>query len=181
VSASPDPGTRTLLARGRRRGPVPGLWTRPVSRLDLERVAAVEQAIYAFPWTAGNFGDSLLAGYDCWLYEEDDGQLAGYAIVMWLPDEVHLLNLSIAAKRQRQGIGRAVLEWLCRDAAERGAQGMLLEVRPSNVPALSLYESAGFSRIGIRKRYYPAAEGAREDAWVLFRRFADTQAAQRDE
>jgi ribosomal-protein-alanine acetyltransferase len=146
-----------------------------MARPDVARVAEIERVIYPFPWTAGNFSDSLVAGYDCWVFEEDEGELACYAILMWIPDEVHLLNLSVAAHRQRRGIGRAVLEWLCADATRRGAQGMLLEVRPSNTPALLLYESACFYRIGIRKRYYPAPEGAREDAWVMFRRFPDRQ------
>ena len=96
--------------------------------------------------------------------------LLGYAVLMWIPDEVHLLNLSVAAPRQGQGLGRATLEWLCADAVARGAHGMLLEVRPSNQPALRLYETSRFERIGIRRRYYPAPGSEREDAWVYFRR-----------
>jgi ribosomal protein S18 acetylase RimI-like enzyme len=47
---------------------------------------------------------------------------------------------------------------------------MLLEVRPSNTPALRLYERKGFMRVGLRRRYYPAHDGAREDAIVMIRR-----------
>ncbi len=155
----------------RRIGPLAGMWSRPLTKYDLPRVVAIEQDIYEFPWTAGNFADSMIAGYDCWLFEDDRGELRGYAIVMWIPDEVHLLNLSMAERWQGCGIGRAALAWLCADVRARGAHGMLLEVRPSNLPARSLYESTGFERIGVRRRYYPAALGAREDAWVLFKRF----------
>jgi len=63
-----------------------------------------------------------------------------------------------------------MLDWLVRDAARRGARGMMLEVRPSNERAIALYRSSGFDEIGVRKRYYPDADGAREDARVLFRR-----------
>jgi len=100
---------------------------------------------------------------------------------MWIPDEVHLLNLSVPARLQGRGIGRTVLEWLCGNAVARGARGMLLEVRPSNLPALHLYESSGFARIGVRRRYYPAAEGSREDAWVLFRTFGGSDPERGDE
>ncbi len=139
---------------------------------DLDTVAAIEQAIYPFPWSRGNFADSLTAGYDSWLFEAGQ-RTVGYAIVMWLPDEVHLLNLSVAAELQGCGFGRAMLRWLMADSERRGAPGMLLEVRPSNQRAIALYHSLGFHRIGIRKRYYPSWNHSREDAWVLRREFGD--------
>lgn len=153
-----------------RPGPLPGWFARPMSEPDLDAVIRIEREIYPFPWTRGNFSDSLASGYDCWLFEDEAMHLGAYAVLMWIPDEVHLLNLSVAAPRQGQGVGRAALEWLCADALERGAHGMLLEVRPSNQPALRLYETSRFERIGIRRRYYPAAGRDREDAWVYFRR-----------
>jgi ribosomal-protein-alanine N-acetyltransferase len=143
---------------------------RPMRRSDLDAVAAIERSIYPFPWTRGNFADSLLAGHDGWIFElevEESPQLIGYAVLMWLPDEVHLLNLSVAAPMQGRGYGREMLRWLLRDASARGAGGMLLEVRPSNLPALALYRSSGFESIGVRRGYYPAQDG-REDAQVLF-------------
>lgn len=154
-------------------GPLHGLRARSATPADLPRIVAIEREIYPFPWSPGNFSDSLAASYDFWVFEDDRGDLVCYAVAMWIPDEIHLLNLGVAPGWQRRGIGRAVLRWLCTCARARGAQGMLLEVRPSNAAALALYESSGFARIGVRRRYYPAAEGAREDAWVLFRRFAD--------
>jgi len=154
-------------------GPLRGLRARSATSADLPRIVAIEREIYPFPWTPGNFSDSLAASYEFWLFEDDRGDIVCYAVSMWIPDEIHLLNLGVAAGWQRRGIGRAVLRWLCAAARARGAQGMLLEVRPSNMEALALYESSGFARIGVRRRYYPAADGAREDAWVLFKRFAD--------
>jgi [ribosomal protein S18]-alanine N-acetyltransferase len=144
---------------------------RPMSVSDLALVAAIEAEVYPFPWTRGNFADSLAAGYDAWVFETAQGhELFGYAIVMWLPDEVHLLNLSVATRWQGQGLGASMLDWLMRDAAHRRAQSMLLEVRPSNERALLLYERLGFRRVGVRRRYYPAADSAREDAIVMVRR-----------
>jgi ribosomal-protein-alanine N-acetyltransferase len=96
---------------------------------DVPAVMSIEREIYPFPWTAGNFTDSLAAGYDAWVLEADTG-LIGYAIVMWIPDEVHLLNLSVAAGWQGQGVGRRLLGWLCDEAARRGAHAMFLEVAP---------------------------------------------------
>lgn len=144
---------------------------RAMRRGDLDAVSEIERAIYPFPWTRGNFADSLVAGHDAWIFASPDEpeSILGYAVSMWLPDEVHLLNFSVAAAHQGKGFGRAMLQWLMRDAAKRGANGMMLEVRPSNERALALYRSTGFVQIGLRRRYYPAEFG-REDAQVLFRR-----------
>jgi ribosomal-protein-alanine N-acetyltransferase len=142
---------------------------------DLAQVAQIEARIFPFPWTYGNFADSLAAGYDGWVFESSEAPAAllGYAILMWLPDEVHLLNLSVDAPVQGRGLGATMLDWLMRDAGERGACSMLLEVRPSNTPALRLYERKGFHRVGLRRRYYPSYGGSREDAIVMVRRLRD--------
>ena len=137
-----------------------------MSRADLAAVEQIERHIYEFPWTDGNFADSLAAGYDGWLFCHDQ-VIVGYAIVMWALDEVHLLNLSVASPHQQRGFGRQMLHWLIRNTASRGASRIMLEVRPSNLIAQRLYLTSGFQQIGLRKRYYPAADGNREDALVL--------------
>jgi ribosomal-protein-alanine N-acetyltransferase len=157
--------------------PRPGLALRcrPMQPADLTRVIEIETSVYPFPWTIGNFSDSLNAGYDGWVFEMPDaapGAITGYAIVMWLPDEVHLLNISVDAAHQGQGLGRAMLDWLCANLRLRGARSVLLEVRPSNLPARRLYASSGFEQIGLRRGYYPDRGGAREDALVLRKEFA---------
>ena len=139
---------------------------RTMRESDIEAVIQIENAVYPFPWTAGNFRDSLKAGYDAWILEDEGGAI-GYAVVMWLPDEVHLLNLSVAAACQRRGVARTLLRWLVDDTRKRGADSMMLEVRPSNGPARLLYQGFGFEQIGLRRRYYPAAGDSREDALVL--------------
>jgi ribosomal-protein-alanine N-acetyltransferase len=143
----------------------PVIELRPMTAADLPAVMAIENAIYAFPWTLGNFRDSLAAGYDCSVYVRD-GELIGYAVVMLASDEAHLLNLSIAAGRQRRGHGSWMLQRLCEAARGKGARLMFLEVRPSNAAGLQLYERHGFQRVGLRRAYYPALAG-REDALIL--------------
>ncbi len=138
---------------------------RPMTGADLPAVMAIENAIYAFPWTPGNFRDSLAAGYDCSAYMRN-GELIGYAVVMLASDEAHLLNLSIAAGCQRQGYGGQLLQRLCEVARGQGIRLIFLEVRPSNVAGLRLYERHGYKRVGLRREYYPAQAG-REDALVL--------------
>lgn len=141
---------------------------RPMRPEDVERVVRVERAIYEFPWTRGNFLDSIRARYHCCVYELDRA-LVGYGVVMTGAGEAHLLNLSIAAEWQRHGYGRRLLEALLELAHGHGARSIILEVRPSNPRAARIYERAGFRAIGVRPGYYPAANG-REDAVVMERR-----------
>lgn len=134
---------------------------------DLPTIDAIERTLYDFPWTRGNFADSLNAGHRCWLCRVG-GECVAYAIVMSALDEAHLLNLSVAKAWQGRGIGRAFLEHLCDEAKVSGATRMFLEVRPSNAAGQALYRSAHFAPIGRRRGYYPAV-GGREDAIVMTR------------
>ena len=134
---------------------------------DIARVMDIENDIYEFPWTAGNFNDSIKAGYQCWLVEAGEALIA-YAVVMLGAGEAHLLNLSVARAAQGRGIGRQLLQDLMAAALAQGVHDMLLEVRPSNSAGRALYENAGFVQLGVRKAYYPARAG-REDALVLGR------------
>lgn len=133
---------------------------------DLDWVVAQEQQLHPFPWSRGNFADSLGAGYLAYVLFKDD-EPAAYAVMMTVLDEAHLLNISVAPAQQKQGLGRELLARLSQCARERGAQQLYLEVRPSNTVARHLYQKAGFVEVGRRKRYYPAAGGGREDAVVM--------------
>jgi [ribosomal protein S18]-alanine N-acetyltransferase len=132
---------------------------------DLPVVADLERSLYAFPWSLGNFRDSLNAGYDCWVACDRD-QVIGYAVLMVALDEAHLLNIAVAAGWQNQGIGRAFLQFMLGVAREVKCEIVYLEVRPSNVAARHLYREVGFQQIAIRPAYYPA-QGGREDALFL--------------
>jgi ribosomal-protein-alanine N-acetyltransferase len=140
-------------------------WIEPLGSRDLDAVVAIEGTIYEFPWTSGNFRDSLAAGYSCWGCRSADG-LVGYAVMMLGANEAHLLNLSIAAPVQRRGYGGKLLEHLLGVARGYHADVIVLEVRPSNPAARRLYLRYGFGQVGVRKGYYPARHG-REDALVL--------------
>lgn len=132
----------------------------------LEAVMRVEQSAYPHPWTRGNFLDAIHAGYQGQLLMGGD-ELLGYFIAMKGVDEVHLLNITVAPRYQRQGWSRLMLEALATWSRGQGAQWLWLEVRLSNARALQVYERHGFRRVGLRKGYYPAAQGQREDAVVM--------------
>ena len=138
----------------------------PMVAAELDEVMAIEEAVYPHPWTRGNFVDSLSSGYSAWTLR-DGPELAGYFLLMEVVDEAHLLNVSVAAGRQRQGLGRYLLDKVAACARGLGASSILLEVRPSNERALAVYLRYGFIEIGRRKNYYPAHHGLREEAIVM--------------
>jgi len=132
---------------------------------ELDAVCRIENDIYPFPWTRGNFADSITAGYRCRVMECGRA-MAGYGVLMVGAGESHLLNLSVAQGWQRRGLGRELVLHLAGIARDEASTLMLLEVRPSNLAARALYETLGFAYISVRRGYYPAADG-REDAIVL--------------
>lgn len=139
----------------------------PLREQDLDAVLAIEQATYEFPWTRGNFLDSLHAGYEMQGLFTPQAGLVGYFIAMHGVDELHLLNLSVAPAEQGRGHARFLLDELEALARARRAGQLWLEVRLSNERARALYERHGFRSTGLRRGYYPAPGRQREDALVM--------------
>ncbi|MEO8445731.1 MAG: ribosomal protein S18-alanine N-acetyltransferase [Gammaproteobacteria bacterium] len=142
---------------------------RDMRQADVTMAAMIEQRAYEFPWSPGIFRDCLLAGYTSVVLEHS-GKVVGYGIMSVAAGEAHLLNLALSESARGMGNGRRLLEHLMEVARQAGAEGMYLEVRPSNTRALELYERAGFEVLGRRRGYY-RARGGTEDAVVLVHRF----------
>jgi [ribosomal protein S18]-alanine N-acetyltransferase len=91
-------------------------------------------------------------------------EISGFLLAWRAADEVHLTDLGVRRVCRRRGIGRALVCALLDEAREFRARVVLLEVRASNVPALALYASLGFSELDRRPRYY---SDTGEDAVVM--------------
>lgn len=133
---------------------------------DVETVARIEQGAHAHPWTRGNFMDALDSGNICKVLEQND-EILGYVVLLPAVDEMQLLDICVALKHQRRGLGRGLLMEVLARARGMKMRRMLLEVRPSNVAAGALYRSLGFVKIGLRRGYYQAENNGREDAVVM--------------
>jgi ribosomal-protein-alanine N-acetyltransferase len=99
----------------------------------------------------------------------EDGAVLAYAVVMPLPGEAELLNITVAPEARRSGVGRQLLEFILGAAHKRGAERLFLEVRASNLPARELYRRSDFVEVGLRKGYYACADNQREDAVLMAR------------
>lgn len=147
--------------------PRPGLRLCAMAYDDLDRVLEVERAAYSFPWTRGNFVDSLAAGYLAEMLLDERGALVGYFLALLGVDEMHLLNLTVAPAHQRRGHARTLLDALEERCHERQVPKLWLEVRAGNARARQVYAAHGFAEVGLRRGYYPAGKGQREDAIVM--------------
>ena len=132
----------------------------------LDAVHAIEVTAYSYPWSRGNFADSLRAGHLAEVLVDAQGELLGYSVSLVGVDELHLLNITVAPPRQAQGRGQMLLAAVQAQGRRLGLSSLWLEVRQSNLRAQALYTRLGFAAVGRRRRYYPAGS-SREDAVVM--------------
>lgn len=144
---------------------MPDAAIRPMSEADVAAVAALERAAYQFPWSDGIFRDCVRVGYVCRVVTLGE-VIIGYAVMSVGAGESHVLNLCVRYDYRCRGIGKRLLSYMLERASAAGMGEAFLEVRPTNVTAIRLYQSMGFEQVGIRRGYYQA-EGGREDAVVL--------------
>ncbi|CAM5195661.1 [Ribosomal protein bS18]-alanine N-acetyltransferase OS=Castellaniella defragrans OX=75697 GN=rimI PE=3 SV=1 [Castellaniella defragrans] len=139
---------------------------------DLDEVASIERQVQSFPWTRQNFADSLASGQHGWVVRRMGG-MQGFALLLDAPDMAHLLVIGVRPDAQRQGVGALLLRHCTEYCHQAGLPALTLEVRQSNAQAIAFYHQHGFRQVGLRRGYYPAAQGKREDAWLMTLVLAD--------
>ena len=144
----------------------PHAWRRAMTLQDLDAVLAIEARSYGWPWSRGNFIDTLAAGHLAEVLEDRDAGVLGYFVAMTGVDELHLLNVTVAPEWRGRGHGSALLDAVVAHGRDRGLATLGLEVRRGNAGARALYARRGFAEVGVRRGYYPA-DGRREDAVVM--------------
>ena len=137
---------------------------RPMRLADIEAVTTLEACIFRDAWSAPMFRAELTAPHRAWIVAEDGGEVVGYGGVgVFAATDAHLMNLAVAESLRGQGIARRLLTSIRGAAAAMGAGRITLEVRPSSIAAIALYESAGFVHEGTRPGYYDD-----EDALIMW-------------
>ncbi len=131
---------------------------------DLAAIMHIERRAHAFPWSEQVMQQFLQRPGSAWVLEQQ-GELVGHAVIRVIAGEGELLTIAIHPEQQGQGLGLKLLQAILQQFAQQGAEQCFLEVRASNHSAIQLYEKLGFACAGVRKDYYPCAQG-REDAWI---------------
>lgn len=124
--------------------------------LDVPEVAQLEAAVFAQPWSEKDFvfemTNNPVARY--LVAKGEDGELLGFAGAHLIFEEGHITNVVVHPQKRGRGIGRKLMQALMQYAANLGCQYLTLEVRQSNEPAIKLYQSMGFMKVSVRKKYY---------------------------
>jgi ribosomal-protein-alanine N-acetyltransferase len=140
-----------------------GMTVEPLRRRHLSSVMPIEHASYPKPWSLNVFSSELemmRRGERTYLAALQGRTLLGYAGMLYAGDDGHVTNIAVGQQFQRQGVATRLLAELAWAAIERGATGLTLEVRVSNVGAQALYQRFGFEAAGVRQKYYENVEDA---------------------
>ena len=141
----------------------------------MDGVMAIEEVSFPSPWSRTLFAEEIGRRFSdaIVIVEEPGNSVAGYAVCWTVGEESHLLNIAVRPDVRKQGAGRSLLKECLRRSALAGGRRIILEVRPSNDPAIRLYLHEGFRFAGIRKGYYTDTG---EDALVLSREIGEGDA-----
>ena len=127
---------------------------------DILKISELEKECFSDPWTYRMFVEGFSSKLFYGVCAVEDGEIVGYACETVLFENAEVDNIAVAESCRRRGVGKKLLKKLETEAKERGARVILLEVRVSNAPAMTMYLKEGFKGIYVRPRYYPDGEDA---------------------
>ena len=136
----------------------------PMNPSHVAQVAALERVCFTDPWSEASVAGELDNELSLWLVAVEGETVLGYVGSQTVLDSTDILNVAVSPDHRGCGIGRALLTELEQRLRQQGVTEVLLEVRPSNAPAIALYTSLGFIQVGRRPNYYL---NPREDALIL--------------
>lgn len=121
---------------------------------DLPMISAMEKELFSDPWPISVFREDIASDFSHPFVVQLDTTIVGYAILWVGVGEGHLTNIAVAKPFQRKSIAKKLLSYILKFAADMELAQVLLEVRPSNQPAIFLYKSFGFESVAVRRKYY---------------------------
>ena len=130
----------------------------------VSQVAELEKICFSDPWSEKSIASELTNPLSLWLVAVEDDRVAGYVGSQSVMGESDMMNVAVHPDFRRQGVAEKLVLELVAALAGEGNHCLTLEVRASNVSAISLYEKLGFAQVGLRKNYY---RNPKEDALIL--------------
>ncbi len=141
---------------------------------DIPAVAALEQRVFADPWSENAFREELATASRRYLVAEEGRAILGYGGLLVVEDDAHIVTLAVEPGTRGRGLGTRLMLRLAEEALRAGAAHLTLEVRVSNQPAQSLYRRFGFETVGLRRHYYRD-----EDALIMWALDIDSEGYRR--
>lgn len=143
------------------------LQIKKIEKIDLDEIMEIEELSYPnHHWSKDSFineTENKLATYRCGLTSK--GDIAGFYGFWQILEEAHITTLAVHPDYRRQGISKQLMTDLIEECYKKMIKYITLEVRESNIPAITLYDKFGFSTIGTRKNYY---QDNNENALIMF-------------
>ncbi|HVP36643.1 MAG TPA: ribosomal protein S18-alanine N-acetyltransferase [Terriglobales bacterium] len=121
---------------------------------DLEEVLRIEKESFSDPWTKESFLEDIKKDFTYPAVVRKEEKLIGYTCLWKIEDELQIANIAVDKEHRRQGIAQKMMEWIFEQGLKNKCKSVTLDVRVSNLIALSLYRKLGFDPIGRRKNYY---------------------------
>ncbi len=141
---------------------------RPFEECDADGVAEIEKACFSHPWSKSTILEGHNANTVFFVCENGRHEIVGYFGLQHVLDEGYVTNIAVLPQFRGLGVGRRLVQLLLDYGKENSLAFITLEVRKSNEHAISLYEKAGFVRVGERKNFY---DSPKEDAVLMTREF----------
>ena len=139
--------------------------------VDAEEILKIELESFSSPWSLASISDAIKSSNTAtYKVEDNDKKICAFAVLMFNYDEGELLNIAVSGAYRRMGLGAHLLSFVMKEAERKGVAAVYLEVRESNTGARNLYRSAGFTEIGVRKKYY---QNPTEDAVLMMKKISE--------
>lgn len=125
----------------------------PAKREHLKQIARLESICFSEPWSENTLLEAFSHGTKFFVAQKDS-KVLGYIGISCILDEGYITNVAVFPDARRQGVGTALIKKVFDLAKELSLSFVSLEVRESNLEAISLYEKSGFKKVGTRKSFY---------------------------
>ena len=135
-----------------------------MNEAHVAQIAQLERRCFSDPWSENSIRSELTGRLSLWVVALDGDTVAGYIGSQSVLGESDMMNVAVAPEYRRRGIAQALILELIRRLSQQGNRSLMLEVRASNTPAITLYHKLGFAQVGRRPNYY---RNPKEDALIL--------------
>ena len=135
-----------------------------MAECHVPQIAELEKLCFHDPWSQNSIASEVNNKLSFWLVAVEDNKVVGYVGSQTVLGETDMMNIAVHPEFRKKGIATALITQLISTLAQQGSHSLMLEVRASNDPAISVYKSLDFVEVGRRRNYY---RNPREDALIL--------------
>jgi ribosomal-protein-alanine N-acetyltransferase len=131
-----------------------------MERSDLDAVMAIEECSFSLPWKREHFLQEIHSHLSFPFVADRNGVVVGYVCLQVLFEEAQIMDIAVAPEERGRGVASLLMERAMEFSRGKGGERLILEVRRSNLAAITLYGRFGFEQYAVRKGYYEGKEDA---------------------